>query len=112
MPMNQYNYETLMNDYVFLEDVGRKADQWGREIMKAKLLNSQRLSVTARGMRGRGGRGGGRAVTRNGDKRNYLTMQLALRDVNMDVLPAGMEKCKRNHSRWDSKYVSVRVCGL
>ena len=24
--MNQYNYETLMNDYVFLEDVGRKFD--------------------------------------------------------------------------------------
>ncbi|KAG9039603.1 hypothetical protein FRB95_009183 [Tulasnella sp. JGI-2019a] len=51
--MNQYGWGTMMNDYTFLEGVGRSITQWGGEI--AKLPNG----------RGHGrGRGRGRGVGR------------------------------------------------
>ena len=40
------------------------------------------------------------------ERRRYLAMQLALRDVDVDVLPSGMERAQRNRSYWDSKCVS------
>ena len=34
VPMNQYGYMALMDDYVYLEDVGRKVGEWGKEIVQ------------------------------------------------------------------------------
>ena len=50
-----------------------------------------------------------RSYGRTHDKRRYLSLQLAFRDVYMDVLPQGMERAKRNKSFWDSKYGDLFV---
>ena len=34
--MKEYGYGALMSDYVYLEDVGRKVKEWGRDIGKGK----------------------------------------------------------------------------
>ena len=57
MPPNQYGYMALMDDYVFLEEVGRKVGEWGKEIVTGGYLAS--------GTQGDGrGRGGGRGRMR------------------------------------------------
>ena len=33
-------------------------------------------------------------------------MQLEMRDIDMELLPAGMERRKANQSSWDNKYVT------
>lgn len=107
VPMNQYGYGALVDDYVFLEEVGRKVENWGQEIMKEGLLASVQKSGTghARSMRGgRGrGRGAGRMFGRGQDKRSFLATQLGLRDIDMDVLPSGMKRARQNSSWWDVK---------
>lgn len=94
----------MVNDYMLLEEVGRKVGEWGRDIMKGGLLASASGANAMNAGRGRGGRGT-RTSGRTQDKRRYLAMQLGFRDIYMDVLPQGMEKAKRNRSFWDSKYV-------
>lgn len=60
-------------------------------------------------MRGGRMRGRGRKFGNGHDRKQFLAMQLGFRDVDMDVLPAGMERAKRNQSYWDSKYVFITV---
>lgn len=103
MPMNQYGYSTMVNDYILLEEVGRKVGEWGRDILKGGLLASANgANAMSAGRGGRGGRAT-RSSGRTQDKRRYLAMQLGFRDIYMDVLPQGMERAKRNRSFWDSK---------
>jgi len=94
-----------MDDYVFLEDVGRKASEWGRDIVRGGY-------DAGGGRRGRGqgqgrgqGRGGGEMrwgrTKTNGKKRDVLRTQLELRDIEVDMLPTGMERRTLNHSTWD-----------
>lgn len=88
-----------MDDYVFLEDMGRKVSEWGQDIARGGY-------GTPQGRRGRGGMGRGK--TRSGasrTKRDVLKSQLELRDIEVDLLPSGMERRTLNHSTWDSKYV-------
>ncbi|KLO05951.1 hypothetical protein SCHPADRAFT_861836 [Schizopora paradoxa] len=101
VPMNAYGYGTLMNDYVFLEEVGRKTEEWGRKIAKDGIARGSGNARAGRA-RGRGGHGRG-AIGQKMDRRAYLAMQLSFRDVDMEVLPLGMERTKRNQSHWDSK---------
>ena len=89
-----------MNDYVFLEEVGRKTEEWGRKISKDGIARGASNVRGAGRARGRGGRG---AIGQKMDRRAYLAMQLSFRDVDMEVLPLGMERTKRNQSHWDSK---------
>ncbi|THH10080.1 hypothetical protein EW145_g1585 [Phellinidium pouzarii] len=107
VPMNAYGYSTLVNDYVFLEEVGRKVETWGREIVRGGIAPRGQVSADVRGSSMRGGRGRGRGKGRmfghGQDKRSYLAMQLGIRDIDMDILPPGMERAKRNQSFWDSK---------
>ncbi|KAH8118371.1 hypothetical protein DFH11DRAFT_1502292 [Phellopilus nigrolimitatus] len=111
VPMNQYGYGTLVDDYVFLEEVGRKVETWGREIVKGGIATQRENGAATRGTSMRGGRGRGRGKGRTfghgQDKRNFLAMQLGFRDIDMDVLPPGMERAKRNQSSWDSKKKSA-----
>ncbi|THH27280.1 hypothetical protein EUX98_g6899 [Antrodiella citrinella] len=121
VPMNQYGYMALMDDYTFLEEVGRKVTEAGKEIVQGGYKSS---ASSRPGMPpsegGRGGRGRGRARGRGRDgpgfgqgnnahakagntsKRDLLRMELDLRDIEMDMLPVGMEKRTLNQSTWDS----------
>lgn len=115
VPMNAYGYGALMNDYVFLEEIGRQVEGWGREITRGGIMRGLAAGRAVRGMRGsasgRGrGRGGAWMSRQKMDRRSFLAMQLGFRDVDMDVLPQGMERAKRNQSHWDSKYGFVYSC--
>lgn len=87
----------MMDDYTFLESVGRKVEGWGREIARGRFGNG-RSAVRGRG-RGGGSGGGGGSTT----KRDVLKVQLDMRDIDMELLPVGMERRKMNESSWDFK---------
>lgn len=107
MPPNQYGYMALMDDYVFLEEVGRKVGEWGKEIVTGGYL----ASGTQSDGRGRGGgrgrmRGRGRGAHTRPDgprsKREVLKMALDNIDIEMELLPVGMERRTLNQSTWDA----------
>lgn len=106
VPMNQYGWGTMMDDYAFLEDVGRKVGDWGSEIARGRFQAGAAPGRGRGGGRGRGrGRGGGGGGGGGGKtKRDVLRMQLEARDIDMDLLPAGMERHRLNQSSWDLKY--------
>ncbi|RDB23185.1 Box C/D snoRNA protein 1 [Hypsizygus marmoreus] len=103
VPMNKYGWGTMMNDYVFLEDVGRRVGGWGKEIVSGGFD----MRATTRGGAGRGrgdrGRGRGRARGVGTTKRDILKIQLEARDIDMELLPMGMERRKLNQSYWEPK---------
>lgn len=108
VPMKEYTWGSMMNDYVFLEEMGRRAGEVGKEIVKGGYSAGGSRDAHGRGrgtsMRGRGagrdrGRGGGKT------KRDLLKMQLEVRDVDVEFLPVGMKKRKANQSSWDYKCV-------
>jgi len=113
--MNRYTCGTMMDDYVFLEDMSRKVGESGQDIVRGGYGYGT-LQGRGRG-RGRGGRGGrantgpgppGKTwghsgISRKTGKRDILKSQLELRDIEMDLLPSGMERRMLNQSTWDSK---------
>ncbi|TFK55887.1 hypothetical protein OE88DRAFT_1652396 [Heliocybe sulcata] len=102
VPMNKYGLGKMMDDYVYLEEVGRKVVETGKAIARGGYNANRGDGFRARGMRGRGrGRGGGKGFGRT--KRDVLKMQLDFRDIDMELLPDGMEKRKLNQSVWDFK---------
>lgn len=113
VPMNQYGYMALMDDYVFLEEVGRNVGSWGREIVQGGYTAGAhgKRGWGAVSMRGRG-RGRGRGATayagaQTRSKRDVLKMQLDFRDIEMDLLPNGMERRTLNQSTWDFKCAPI-----
>ena len=114
VPMNRYTCGTMMDDYVFLEDMSRKVGEWGQDIARGGYgYGHGRGRGTLQGRRG-GGRGTktgpplGKTWSSggiSGKKRDILKSQLELRDIEMDLLPSGMERRTLNQSSWDSKYV-------
>lgn len=100
-----------MNDYTFLEEVGRRVGEVGQEIVKGGF--SQATGHEGGRGRGRGtsmrGRGAGRDRGRGGGKtkRDLLKMQLDVRDVDIEFLPVGMKRRKANQSSWDFKCVVI-----
>lgn len=111
VPMNRYTSGTMMDDYVFLEDMNRKVGEWGQDIVRGGYGHSN-VRGTLRGRHG--GRGPPPGKTWSGgisrNKRDILKSQLELRDIEMDLLPSGMERRTLNQSSWDSKYVDYRSC--
>ena len=106
--MNNYNYTAFVNDYVFLEEMGRKAAGWGREIQEKKLTGQGvPLKGDSNAHRGRGSmRGGNRGGSRGRTKRELLKDVLLERaDIDMQLCPEGMERKKMNQSSWDAKCV-------
>jgi hypothetical protein len=107
VPMNRYSCGTMMDDYVFLEDMSRKAGEWGQDIVRGGY------GYGLQGRRGRGKSGPGppgKTWSHSGisrKKRDILKSQLELRDIEVDLLPSGMERRKLNQSTWDSKYVGL-----
>lgn len=117
--MNRYTCGTMMDDYVFLEDMSRKAGEWGQDIVRGGYGYGYGT------LQGRGRGRGGRAKTGTGppgktwshsgisrNKRDILKSQLELRDVEMDLLPSGMQRRTLNQSTWDSKYVGLAAAIL
>ena len=107
--MNQYSWETMANDYTYLEELGRKAAEWGLDIVKGGYMTS---AISARRARGRGRERRGLKEGRSGvakeggrGKRECLRMQLDSRDVDMEILPLGMERRQLNQSTWVAKWV-------
>jgi hypothetical protein len=105
--MNEYGWGTMMNDYVFLEDVGRRVGEWGMEIGRGgfSVRGSERGRGKGRG-RGRGGKVNRGANPRT--KQDVLKQQLEFRDIEIELLPAGMERKKLNKSMWDFKFVHLQ----
>lgn len=108
MQMNAYGWGTMMRDYCFLEEVGRKVSGWGGEIAREGYATNAKVKDTrgrggARGARGRGR--GGRGLSRGGgsSKRDLLKAHLDNLDIEMDVLPVGMQRRKVNQSTLDAK---------
>ena len=99
--MNRYTYGTMTDDYVLLEDISRRVSEWGQDIARGGY-------GTLQGRRGRGGMGRGktREVTSR-KKRDVLKLQLELRDIEVDMLPAGMQRRILNNSTWDPKCVGL-----
>lgn len=99
----------MANDYTYLEELGRKAAEWGLDIVKGGYMTS---AISARRARGRGRerrelKEGRRGVAKEGGrgKRECLRMQLDSRDVDMEILPLGMERRQLNQSTWVAKWV-------
>lgn len=109
MQMNAYGWGTMMRDYCFLEEVGRNVSTWGREIVREGLSTAANGKVKEMGGRGgarasgrvRGGRSGGSS------KRDLLKAHLDNLDIEMDVLPVGMQRRKVNQSTFDAKCALV-----
>lgn len=96
-----------MDDYVFLEDVGRKVTDWGREIVQGGY-NAVGLKGKVDDNRGISSRGRGRGKGHgNHSKRDILKMQLQVKDIEVELLPLGMDRRKLNQSTWDIKCVSM-----
>lgn len=85
--MKEYGYGALMNDYVYLEEVGRAVKERGRDICKGKYRVTERIE-------------GGR---RKKSKKEALQIQLEIREISLVLLPPGMERKKLNQSYCDSK---------
>ena len=104
----------MVDDYCFLEDVGRKVGEWGREIVKGGFdMNVRRGRDGRMGGRDRNRRGGGVVGigrTRKGrggggkGKKEVLKTFLEAREIELELLPCGMEKRRLNQSIWDQKY--------
>lgn len=77
----------MMDDYVFLEQGKRKAEAWEKEITGLKMA---------------GGEGAGRQVPAR-----VVALKKALegRGIQVDFLPDGMERRRRNQSHYNHKYV-------
>ena len=99
VPMNKYGWGTMANDYAYLEEMGRKATEWGVEIVKGGYFAN---AISSRG-RGRGGK----QYQIGRGKRDFLKTQLSVRDIDMDTLPAGMERRRLNQSTCDKKCVCL-----
>ncbi|KAG9025816.1 hypothetical protein FS837_004811, partial [Tulasnella sp. UAMH 9824] len=61
VPMNRYGWGTLMNDYTYLEGVGRKVSEVGGDIRKLKGGRGRKVRERGGARGGRGGRGRGGA---------------------------------------------------
>lgn len=74
---------------------------WGRDIAQGRIADAGSLKGGNRDMKGKG-RGKGRGGY---SKRDTLKMHLEAKDIDVDLLPLGMDRRKLNHSTWDFKYV-------
>ena len=105
--MNRYGLGNLANDYGYLEEVGRKVTEWGRDIgqkgyMDASVGSGSRGRARGRGRGARGHGGISRQAGRN-HRREILRSRLEEEDIEMLLLPEGMERRRLNQSTWDLK---------
>lgn len=107
VPMNEYKYGRFVQDYVFLEEMGRRVSEWGRDI-QSKHLSESTSAGNGRRVQMGGGQGpnqryGGRGVKHGKTKREVLQEKLEEYDIEMMLLPDGMNRRKVNQSTFDNK---------
>ncbi|KAF9005759.1 hypothetical protein BDZ89DRAFT_1168853 [Hymenopellis radicata] len=89
VPMNKYGWGQMMDDYTYLEDVGRRSSEW-------KDKSKDHASFK----KGKG-------------KREALKSYLETQGIHMELLPLGMSRRKLNQSTWDARtqtaYLTVEV---
>ncbi|KAG8858360.1 hypothetical protein FRB91_009812 [Serendipita sp. 411] len=116
--MNVYGYQAFVQDYVFLEELGRRASEWGRDIQKRKLGTNDGGNQVSFAPGTKGGSKDGRNVGKNyhrqhrhhhaRTKREILKERLEEDyEIEMLLLPEGMERRKVNQSTWDAKTSKV-----
>lgn len=105
IPMNAYGWGAMMRDFCFLEDMGRKVGEWGDVIVrggyqaesrKGKKDNRRRLPKSHTGWK--------RKQAARHAKREMLAAYLESLNIEIDLLPVGMERRSLSQSTWDSKY--------
>ncbi|KAG8795052.1 hypothetical protein FRC17_008190, partial [Serendipita sp. 399] len=115
--MNAYGYQAFVQDYVFLEELGRRASEWGRDIQKQKLGagdggNQVSFAPGTKGVAARGAARGAARVHHHRHNHHYhgRTKREMLKErleedweIEMLLLPEGMEKRKVNQSTWDPR---------
>ncbi|PVG03467.1 hypothetical protein CPB86DRAFT_793398 [Serendipita vermifera] len=111
--MNEYKYGRFVQDYVFLEEMGRRVSEWGKDIQKKHLVETMSGNAGVNGrrqMRGGGGglganhqRYGARGTKHAKTKREVLQEKLEELDIEMMFLPDGMNRRKVNQSTFDNK---------
>ncbi|KAK0206799.1 hypothetical protein DFS33DRAFT_620343 [Desarmillaria ectypa] len=93
VPMNRYGWGEMMRDYTYLEDVGRKTNEWSKD------------GFGYGGWKGKGKSRGG--------KREALQIHLETLGITMELLPMGMSRRKLNQSTLDSRaqtvYLTIEV---
>lgn len=94
VPMNAYDYNQMMEDYEFLNQVGRMVSSTGRAIYDSKLMNG-----VPNGLPG----SSTRHVPVTQQRREALAKQLAFHKLPIMLLPDGMSKRKMNRTQWDAK---------
>lgn len=88
--MNMYDYNQMIEDYQFLNQVGRLVTSKGRDIQNAKITS------TAPGQTPR-------RPPATVQRRDALAKQLAYQKLPIMLLPDGMSKRKANRTHWDAK---------
>ncbi|KZS97767.1 hypothetical protein SISNIDRAFT_393123, partial [Sistotremastrum niveocremeum HHB9708] len=112
VPMNQYTWGTMVDDYTFLEEMGRKADEWGREIVKGGYTASLNQGRGRGRGRGRGARGAHNSSDRSfkkHSKRDAMKVQLEAQDIFVELLPSGMQRRLQNQSVWNPKTKTLHL---
>lgn len=99
VPMNAYGWGTMMRDYCYLEEVGRKVSDWGSEIVRGGYMENIGASRAASGRKFTSGR----KPTAGKSKRDVLKAHLETLDIDVELLPAGMERRNLNQSTFDQK---------
>ena len=99
VPMNAYGWGTMMRDYCYLEDIGRKVSEWGSEIVRGGYTTNVSTSKAASTQRSSKGR---KPITGK-SKRDLLRTHLEKLGIEVELLPAGMERRNLNQSTFDQK---------
>jgi hypothetical protein len=97
--MNAYGWGTMMRDYCYLEDVGRKVSEWGSEIVRGGYMENIGASKAASARK----YSNGRKPTRGKSKRDVLRDHLETLSIDVELLPVGMERRNLNQSTFDQK---------
>lgn len=97
--MNAYGWGTMMRDYSFLEEVGRRASEWGNEIVRGRYQAERGKSSRINSL----GKTNVRGKRTKGTKRDTLKSYLESVDIDIDLLPNGMERRGLSQSTWDPK---------
>lgn len=97
--MNAYGWGSMMQDYCYLEDVGRKVSDWGNEIARGGYMDNIGASKAASTRK----YSSGRKPATGKSKRDVLRKHLETLGMDVELLPAGMERRNLNQSTFDQK---------
>lgn len=98
VPMRDYDYNQMMQDYQFLSQVGRVVTSAGRELTDSNLVSDDKSKP-----------GPPRRLTASQQRREQLAKQLGFQRLPIMLLPNGMSKRKQNRTSWESKYVCITL---